>query len=372
MLYPPGWSTWRARVVLCWGGTPLDLWEVVVRPVRCFEELRYQDLMRQHHYLGFLPKIGETLWYVATWREEWVALLSFSASALKCAARDHWIGWDFRHRYSRLKLVVNNSRFLILPEWHVFNLGSRVLSLCQRRLGSDWEATFGHGVLLLETFVDPQRFRGTVYRAANWVYVGNTRGFRRTRYGYTATPQSPKSVFLQPLRADARRWLCRALLNPPYRIGDAKIMLTAAQMQSLPSFFSQIPDPRRAQGRRHRLSTVLGIAAGAVLCGMRGYRAISDWAQSLGQKSRERFGCRRQGGRYVVPSEYILRDVLIRVAPAHLDRALQRWNEVHARQDETLAIDGKTLCNALDAEGHPTHVMSVVGHQTQICYTQKK
>jgi hypothetical protein len=92
-------------------------------------------------------------------------------------------------------------------------------------------------------------------------------------------------------------------------------MLTAAQMQSLPSFFSQIPDPRRAQGRRHRLSTVLGIAAGAVLCGMRGYRAISDWAQSLGQKSRERFGCRRQGGRYLVPSEYILRDVLIRVAP---------------------------------------------------------
>jgi hypothetical protein len=149
-------------------------------------------------------------------------------------------------------------------------------------------------------------------------------------------------------------------------------MLTAAQMQSLPSCFSQIPDPRRAQGRRHRLSTVLGIAAGAVLCGMRGYRAISDWAQSLGQKSRERFGCRRQGGRYVVPSEYILRDVLIRVEPAHLDRALQRWNEVYARQDETLAIDGKTMGNALDAEGYPTHVMSVVGHQTQICYTQKK
>jgi hypothetical protein len=70
-------------------------------------------------------------------------------------------------------------------------------------------------VLLLETFVDPQRFRGTVYRAANWVYVGNTRGFRRTRYGYTATPHSPKSVFLQPLRADARRLLCRARLNPP-------------------------------------------------------------------------------------------------------------------------------------------------------------
>jgi hypothetical protein len=328
--------------------------------------------MRQHHYLGCLPKISETLWYVATWREEWVALLSFSASALKCAVRDRWIGWDFRHRYSRLKLIVNNSRFLILPEWHVSNLGSRVLSLCQRRLASDWEQTFGHPVVLLETFVDPQRFRGTVYRAANWVYVGNTKGFRRTRLGYSATPESPKMVFVQPLRADAQRLLAGARLRPPYRMGESKIMLTAAQMLSLPSFFADIPDPRRAQGKRHRLSTVLGLAAGAILCGMRGYRAISDWAQSLGQKSRERFGCRRERGRYLVPSEYIIRNVLIRVEPAPLDRALRRWNEVYAGEDESLAIDGKTMCNALDEHGHPTHVMSVIGHQTKICYTQKK
>lgn len=149
-------------------------------------------------------------------------------------------------------------------------------------------------------------------------------------------------------------------------------MLTATQMQSLPWFFREIPDPRRAQGRRHRLSSVLGIAAGAVLCGMRGYRAIADWAQGLGQKARERFGCRHEQGRYVVPSESIIRNVLIRVEPAHLDRALQRWNEAYAGEDESLAIDGKTMCNALDEEGRPTHVMSVVGHQTQTCYTQKK
>src|SRR5208282_1274505 len=191
----------------------------------------------------------------------------------------------------------------------------------------------------LETFVDPQRFRGTVYRAANWVYVGNTKGFRRTRFGYTATPQTPKRVFLQPLRADAGALLAQAVLPPPYQIGGSKIMLSAAQMQSLPAFFRDLPDPRRAQGRRHRLSTVLGIAAGAVLCGMRGYRAIADWAQSLGQKSRERFGCRREKGRYVVPSESILRNVLIRVDPAHLDRALRRWNEAYAGEDESLALD---------------------------------
>jgi len=354
------------------GESPLDLREIIVRPVRSGDERRYQELMRQHHYLGALPKISETLWYVATWREEWVALLSFSAAALKCAVRDHWIGWNFRQCYSRLKLIVNNSRFLILPDWHRANLGSRVLSLCQKRLASDWEEMFGHGVVLVETFVDPQRFRGTVYRAANWVYVGNTKGFHRTRRGYSATPQSPKMVFVQPLRADARSLLAQAVLPPPYQIGGSKIMLSAAQMQSLPAFFREIPDPRRAQGRRHRLSTVLGIAAGAVLCGMRGYKAIADWAESLGPKARERFGCRRQNGRYVVPSESILRNVLIRVDPAPLDRALRRWNEAYAGEDESLAIDGKTMCNALDAEGYPTHVMSVVGHQTQTCYTQKK
>jgi hypothetical protein len=359
------------RGVSC-GSAALNLREILVRPVRSSEERLYQDLMRQHHYLGALPKIGETLWYVAACRDEWVALLSFSASAWKCTARDRWIGWDFRLQYGRLKLVVNNSRFLIVPDWHVPNLGSYILALCQKRLCKDWEETFGHPVVLLETFVDPQRFRGTVYKADNWVYVGDTKGFRRTTLGYTATPQSPKMVFVKPLKADARELLSRTILPAPYSLGDPKIMLNADQMQSLPAFFKSIPDPRRAQGRRHRLSTVLAIAAGAVLCGMRGYKAISDWADSLSQKARERFNCRRQKGRYVVPSESIIRDVLIRVDAQHLDRALQRWNEVYAGEDESLAIDGKTMCNAIDDQGDQTHVMSVIGHQTKICHTQKK
>jgi hypothetical protein len=328
--------------------------------------------MEKQHYLGSLPKIGETLWYIATWHDEWVALLSFSTSAWKCAARDHWIGWDFRHQYDRLKLLTNNSRFLILEDWHYPNLGSRVLALCQNRLLPDWQATFGHPLLLLETFVDPQRFQGTVYKAANWVYVGDTKGFRRLRQGYSATVQSPKMVFLKPLAANARELLSRALLPPLYQTGGQKIMLSAEQMQSLPYFFRSIPDPRRSQGRRHPLATVLAIAAGAVLCGMRGYRAMSDWAQSLGPKARERFRCRRENGRYVVPSEYVLRDLLIRINPQDLDRALQRWNEVYGQKDQSLAIDGKTMCNALNEQGDQTHIMSVVGHQTKTCYTQKK
>jgi hypothetical protein len=349
----------------------LNLLEIFVRPVRRFEEQRYQALMKEHHYLGSLPKISETIWYVGIWRNEWVALLNFSASALKCSARDRWIGWDFRHQYGRLKLIVNNSRFLILPTWHVPNLASRILSLCKLRICKDWQEIFGHPVVLLETFVS-ERFRGTVYKAAGWVYVGNTKGFRRTRQGYTATAESPKMVFVKPLKANARALLCRPVLKPPYCTGGSKIMLKADHMQTLPSFFAEIPDPRRAQGRRHRLATVLAIAAGASLCGMRGYRAISDWAKSLGKKARQRFGCRFENGRYIVPSEYIIRNILIRVDPKHLDRALQRWNEIYAEKDESLAIDGKTMCNAIDDQGNQTHIISVVGHQTKNCYTQKK
>ena len=324
-----------------------------VRPVERCEEGLYQELMQAHHYLGALPKISETLWYVASYHGAWVALLGFSAAAWKCAVRDRWIGWDFRHRYDRLKLVANNNRFLILPGWHRPNLGSKVLSLCERRLASDWQARFGHPLVLLETFVDPARFRGTVYQAANWRQVGDSRGFRRIQRGYSAPSGSPKKVFLKPLQADAQTVLSRPVLDLPYRNGVPRIMLTAAQMRCLPDFFAEVGDPRRAAGRRHPLPAILSIAAAAILSGMRGYKAISHWADNLGQKTRGRFRCRRVDGQYIVPSQYVIRDVLIRVDPADIDRALRRWNTAYGQQDSSLAIDGKRMRNAIDEPSHP-------------------
>ncbi len=143
-------------------------------------------------------------------------------------------------------------------------------------------------------------------------------------------------------------------------------------MQSLPDFFKEISDPRRAQGKRHRIGVVLAIAAAATLCGMRGYKAISDWAQSLGAKARSRFRCRFRNGKYIVPSESIIRDVLVRIDPAELDQALQVRNAEYGAIDESLAIDGKTMCNAIDDEGRQTRIMSVIGQQSGQCYTQKK
>ncbi|MDP3481994.1 MAG: DUF4338 domain-containing protein [Sulfuricella sp.] len=346
--------------------------ELRVRPVERSEEDRYQAQMARHHYLGALPKIGETIWYVATWRDQWVAQMNLSAAALKCGVRDRWIGWDFRSQYGRLKLIANNSRFLILPDWHRPNVGSRVLSLLERRIAADWQARFGHPLLLLETFVDPRRFHGGVYRAANWMELGLTQGYRRTQAGYSATAEAPKRVFVRPLRKDSRTRLTHPDHARLQLTGAPKIMLDAEQMRSLPLCFTTIADPRRAQGRRHRLPVVLGIAAGAILCGMRGYKAISDWADALGQKARERFGCRREKGVYLVPSEFVIRDCLVRIEAGALDQALANWNRAWGARDTALAMDGKTMKNAIDAVGAQTHIMSLVGHDSAICHAQKK
>ena len=350
----------------------MRLEEISVRQVDKSAEFKYQQLMEKYHYLGAIPKIGETIWYVGLHDDQWVALISFSGAALKCSARDQWIGWNYRHQSGRLKLLANNSRFLILPMTEAKNLGSKLLSLCLKRISSDWVERYGHPILLVETFVDPERFYGGVYRASNWQMVGYTTGFRRVTGGYSRQTASKKMVFLKPLHRWVRNVLSQSELNTHFNLGEIKMKITAAQIRSLPDFFKEITDPRRKQGLRHRLQTVLGIAAGAVLCGMRSYESIFDWAESLTQKSREHFGCRYQNGRHEVPSLSIIMNVLVRVDPMELNAAFRRWNDTYAKDDSTLAIDGKVMCNAIDESGRQTQIMSAVGHSTGICYTQKK
>jgi hypothetical protein len=214
-------------------------------------------------------------------------LISFSAAALKCGARDRWIGWRYRHQYDRLHLIANNSRFLILPHCHYKNMGSKILSICKRRIQQNWLSRFGYPLLVLETFVDPSRFVGTIYRAANWELVGETQGYQRTRNGYSNTRQNPKLVFALALQRNAQILLSNPSLSKRYASGEPRMQLTAEQMRSLPDFFRQIEDPFRAQARQQPVHVVLAIAAAAVLCGMCGYKAISDWAKALSPQARK-------------------------------------------------------------------------------------
>lgn len=148
--------------------------------------------------------------------------------------------------------------------------------------------------------------------------------------------------------------------------------LTAEQMRSLPDYFRQMDDPRRRQGRRHNLPSVLALAAAATVSGMRGYKEIAEWVQDQSQAVLAHFRPRFRDGRYVPPSRTVIRDVLIRVCPDQFDAALRQWSEDHGGRDGALAIDGKTMRGAVDADGVQTHVMGIVGHDTGKPYAKKK
>jgi len=144
----------------------------------------WDDLVKQYHYLGYQKLFGHRLKYLVRIGDHPVAALSFSAAALKVGVRDWFIGWSEDQKKIHLDRIANNSRFLILPWVQVPHLASHVLSLTIRRLPRDWEQQFHQSLWLLETFVDPSRFKGTSYKAANWKWLGHTDGFGKVGHGY--------------------------------------------------------------------------------------------------------------------------------------------------------------------------------------------
>src|SRR6266853_4990374 len=149
----------------------------------------------------------EQLWYAITAGSQWLGVLIFCAASRRLRARDQWIGWSEEQRRRRLPLIVNNCRFLLLPNKTFANLASRSLSLCLHRLSADWQARYGHPVVLVETFVDPERFCGTVYTASGWQELGQTDGFGRVRRDFYVEHNKPKRLFGRELCKNARRSL---------------------------------------------------------------------------------------------------------------------------------------------------------------------
>lgn len=175
-----------------------------VRPVAPEEWDGFRLHLDRYHYLGFNKPVGESLSYVALLGNEVVALLVWGAAVLHCRPRDLYVGWDATTKARRLPFVANNRRFLILPWIRQPHLASRVLGANLRRLSRDWQQTYGHRLLLAETFVDLRRFRGTCYRASNWTYLGQTEGFSRTAERGFARNDCPKASFVFPLHRKAR------------------------------------------------------------------------------------------------------------------------------------------------------------------------
>lgn len=183
----------------------------VVRGGRNPDNGLWKEYIDRYHYLGYRVPVGATLRYLVRsgQRPEVVlACLLWSSPAWKMAARDEWVGWSGQQRARNLQLIVNNSRFLILPWVRVRGLASKILSRCARQMPGDWEQRYGYRPLLLETLVDAQRFRGTCYRAANWIELGQTQGRGRMDRNHEAHQRAVKRIYVYPLCRRAGRRLC--------------------------------------------------------------------------------------------------------------------------------------------------------------------
>lgn len=193
--------------------------EKLTLPAGAFGELQFRlvatkqdsavwnELIQRYHYLGYKPLPGAQLRYLISCGERLLAALGFGASAWTVAPRDKFIGWTSPQRQGKLHLVINNARFLVLPWIKSPNLASRILGAVVKRIAQDWLERYKYAPVLLETFVDKERFKGTCYRAANWIHVGQTKGRGKLdRYNKWAIPI--KDIFLYPLNKKFREKLC--------------------------------------------------------------------------------------------------------------------------------------------------------------------
>ena len=365
-----------------WGSAPrsseprtIDLKAVTVRPITTDERGRWREAMARFHYLGDGNIVGKTQRYVAEIEGEWLALLGWGAAALKSRHREQYVGWDEQTKYQRLHLVANNVRFLILPWIRVPHLASRVLATNLKRLSGDWEARYGHPILLAETFVDLARFQGTAYRASNWIYLGQTRGMGRKGAGYERHGQ-PKGLFVYPVHRRARA-LLSAVFPAPQLKGSTAMPALSIDVNRLPlegrdgllDVLRKITDPRKARGIRHPIASVLTLATLAVLSGMRSYESIAEWAADLPKDllKRLRFWCWR------APSEPTFRRILQSVNAEEIDTKIGEWLvRQGALRGQDICIDGKTLRGSRDGDQPAVHLLSAITHGTGVVFAQKQ
>ena len=348
----------------------MDLSELRVVSIQPHEEAHFQSLLDEHHYLGAAHKIGESAFYAVQWRDQWVALSVFSSCALKSRVRDEWIGWQRRESFGRLHLITCQSRFLILES--VPNLASRSLALLARRVAADWPLRFGHPVVLLETFVDPGRFKGSCYVAAGWLNLGHTRGFRR-KGGRYESGSSPKMMFVRPLRRDARKILSETRLAREFYLhGVYRMTLVENDCKTLLEYLSEIDDPRARRGQRYRLGSLLALSCAAVLCGARGYLQIAEWVDAQSDTVLRYFRTGLRRGKVQRPSVTCLRHAIMKADSDQLSEAFRRWWADHGPGDDAIALDGKTLRGAIDENDRQVHVLGACGHASRAPLGKKK
>lgn len=310
---------------------------------------RARRLLAKHHYLGDVRAVGEQLFYALTGGDgDWLGVLVFCAASRRLRARDRWIGWTEEQRRRRLPLVVNNCRFLLLPHKTFPNLGSRALRLTLARLSADWQERYGHPVVLVETFVDPEQFCGTVYTAHGWAELGTTDGFGRVRRDFYVAHQKPKRLFARELYKNARRSLAADKLKPALAMVEAKTRprstQSPAQIRSLVAHLKTLPDYRARIGI-YPLWSLVAMGVLAHLCGApRGPKEWSRFAKGLSQAQRCALGVRRQKAGYPAPGVTTFWRLLAQIDGDALEKVfLQVQEQIRgpAPPEELIVLDGK-------------------------------
>jgi hypothetical protein len=310
---------------------------------------RCHQLLNEHHYLKSPKPVGERLYYVVTDAQgQWLAVMIFAAAAKHLRARDQWIGWTDAQREKRLSLVVNNIRFLLMPDKTFPNLGTKSLRLILSRLSSDWQTKYGHPVLVVETFVDPEQFCGTVYTANGWQELGKTDGSGRHQRDYYVRHDKPKRLFVRELCRNARRSLQAEHLKPAWVMVEAKVGVrsrhTVKEIASIIELLKGVPDYRKKIGT-YPLWSLLAIYLLAVLCGApRGSKDLAKFARKLSQGQRRALGVRQRQGRYPAPSQPTFWRMLEEINGTQLEEVLLQVQEQlrgPAPQNELIAMDGK-------------------------------
>lgn len=349
--------------------TSIDLHGIRVRPVAMEERGRWRELMNAHHYLGFKSSGGEQVWYVGESGEEWIGLLGWCTGSFKSRHRDEWIGWGEEVSFSRLKYIANNFRFLILPDWRVKNLASRLLSLNVKRLSIDWEKFYGHEIYAVETFVD-ERFWGTSYKAANWRALGKTRGYGRHNGKYYYHGQK-KTIWVYELDQGLSK-----LREGAIRFGEEEESMNLnvkkyvlKNKESLFFALQKVVDVRDMRGKQHPLVTILAIAVCAMLSGAKSFRGIAGYAALLCRYDLKRLGSWNKKS----PSLTTFRRVLKGISAEQFDQVIYEWlQKISLSEATAIAFDGKTLRRSRAGEKKAVHLLSGLLQHEKITIAQKE
>lgn len=339
-----------------------------VRPIGPQERPRYDALMREHHYLHSHQLVGEQLCYVATYRGEWLALSSWCAAARHLKARDAFIGWTSEQCRKRRDLLANNARFLILPGRHLPNLASRVMKLVLERLSADWQHRFKHPIVMAESFVDPEQFRGTTYQCSGWTQLGLTQGYGRVAKDYYIQHKEPKQLWVKALVKNAPKRLCADRLPEAWAVVEQSVKprctARSADLKALTDHLACIPEYRSKHSLGYPLAGMLTLIAVAVFCGVvRGKKDLAAFAKTLSdhQLRALRFRQDKKTGRPRCPGVTTFFRILNEVDQRALELALLAWQDqvLGPVQDRIIAVDGKALRHSQGGE-----LVSAVGAES--------